>query len=150
MKNTKSSQTVPAIDAGSNYLRMSIADIDPGGRINILEDLIKPTNIGRDTFSKGRISVDTIHNTCNDIKCFTQVMKDYKIRNCKAVCTSGIREAENKQYILEQVKLRTGIKIEDINVSQERFYMMKALKYNISEFNIGDKYNNGFGRSLDL
>ncbi|MCC9293574.1 hypothetical protein LN736_01625 [Clostridium sp. WLY-B-L2] len=60
MKSIKLSQTVAAIDAGSNYLRMSISDIDHDGHINVLEDLIKPTNIGRDTFSSGRISVDTI------------------------------------------------------------------------------------------
>lgn len=139
MKNVKSSQTVAAIDAGSNYLRMSIADISPDGSINVLEDLIKPTNIEKDTFSSGRISVDTIHDTCNAIKGFTQVMKDYKIKNYKAVCTSGIREAENKQYILEQIKLRTGIEVEDINVSQERFYMMKALKYDMSESDFFNK-----------
>lgn len=134
MKNPKSSQTTAAIDVGSNYLRMSIANINNNGHINVLEDLIKPTNIGRDTFSSGRISVETIHQTCEDIKGFTLVMKDYKIKNYKAVCTSGIREAQNKQYILEQIKLRTGIDVEDINVSQERFYIMKALKYHISKF----------------
>ncbi len=57
-------------------------------------------------------------------------MKEYKIKNYKAVSTSGIREAENKQYILEQIHLRTGIEVESINISQERFYIMKALRYN--------------------
>lgn len=129
MKNIKQNQTVAVIDVGSNYLRMMAADIDNTGSIKILEDAIKPTKIGKDTFSNGRISVETIHKTCEDIKGFSQIMKDYRIKHYKAVSTSGIREASNKQYILQQIKLRTGIHVNIINTSQERFYIMKALRY---------------------
>lgn len=129
IKNIKYTQTIAAIDLGSNYIRMTIADVNGTGEIKILEDVVKPTKIGKDSFSNGRISVETIHNTCENIKGFSQIMKEYKIKNYKAVSTSGIREAENKQYILEQIKLRTGIKVECINISQERFYILKALRY---------------------
>ncbi|MCH3965237.1 MAG: exopolyphosphatase [Clostridium sp.] len=132
MKNIKPTQTVAVIDVGSNYLRMATADIDNAGNIKILEDVIKPTNIGKDTFSNGRISVETIHKTCDDIKGFSQIMRDYKIKHYKAVSTSGIREASNRQYILQQIRLRTGIQVEIINTSQERFYIMKALRYETS------------------
>lgn len=139
MKNIKPIQTVAVIDVGSNYLRITAADIDISGNIKVLEDAIKPTSIGRDTFSNGRISVETIHKTCKDIKGFTQIMKDYGIKQYKAVSTSGIREASNKQYILQQIKLRTGINVDIINVSQERFYIMKALRYESSTTNIFSK-----------
>ncbi|WP_446898352.1 Ppx/GppA phosphatase family protein [Clostridium sp. LBM24168] len=136
MKNIKPNQTVAVIDVGSNYLRMIAADIDNTGNINILEDVIKPTKIGKDTFSNGRISVETIHKTCEDIKGFSQIMKDYRIKHYRAVSTSGIREASNRQYILQQIRLRTGIQVKIINTSQERFYIMKALRYETSNTDI--------------
>jgi len=72
MATKKDIQTVAAIDVGSNYIRMSIAEIDSEGRINILEELIKPTNIGKDTFTTGRISAETIHDTCDILKSVNQ------------------------------------------------------------------------------
>ncbi|MBR9647794.1 exopolyphosphatase [Clostridium tyrobutyricum] len=138
MINNGSSQTAASIDVGSNYLRMMIADINNNSDISILDDIIKPVKIGKDTFSHGRISVETIHETCNILKSFALLMKEYKIKNYKAVSTSGIREAENKQYILEQIHLRTGIEVESINISQERFYIMKALRYNTANTDLFD------------
>ena len=55
-------------------------------------------------------------------------MKDYGVKSYWAVSTSGIREAENREYVLEQIRSKTGILIEVINNSQERFLFFKALR----------------------
>lgn len=127
MVKIKALETIAAVDVGTNYLRMSIAEINTNGSIKILEDLIKPTNIGKDTFTSGRISVQTMHKTCEDLRNFAQLIKDYSVKFYKAISTSGIREAENKQYILEQIRLRTGLNVESISTAQERFFMLKAV-----------------------
>ena len=119
---------IAAIDVGANYLKMTIAEINAEGEVKILEDVVKPTKIGKDTFSKARISVETIHETCDDLKGFVRLMKDYKIKFYRVIATSGIREAENKQYVLEQIRLRTGLNIEVINIAQEQFFMLKAVR----------------------
>lgn len=129
MKKLHTNEAIAAIDIGSNFLKMCIAEITPDGNINILEDVMKSTNIGRDTFSTKRITPETIRTTCADLKNFLQLMKDYKVKHFNAVATSGIREAENKQYILEQIRLRTGIKVISINTAEERYYITKALRY---------------------
>lgn len=128
MASKKEIQLAAAIDVGSNYLRMSIAEIYSDGQILMLENLVKPTNIGKDTFASGRIAVHTIHETCNILKGFAQLMKDYRVKYYKAVATSGIREAENSEYILEQIRIYTGINVEIINSAEERFYVYKALR----------------------
>ena len=120
--------TVAAIDVGTNSMRMIIAQINEQGEINLLEDLWKPTHIGKDTFSYGRIQVDSIHETCDILKGFARLMQDYRIKHYRAVCTSGIREAENREYVLEQIRLRSGIEVEVINNAQERFLMYKAIR----------------------
>ncbi len=120
---------VAAIDVGSNYLSMSVAEVNSEGNVYVVEDLIKPTDIGKDTFADGRVAVDTIHETCSTLRGFAQLMKDYRIKkHYRAVSTSGIRETENREYILEQIRLQTGLDVEIINNAQERFLTYKALR----------------------
>lgn len=121
-------ETVAAIDVGSNLLRMMIAQITSDGETIPLEDLWEPTHIGRDTFSFGRVQVDSVQETCDILKGFSKLMQDYKVRHYRAVTTSGIREAENQEYVLEQIRIKTGLVVEVINNAQERFLMYKAIR----------------------
>jgi len=127
---------IAAIDIGANYLKMTIGEINEVGQMKILEDVVKPTKIGKDTFSNARISVDTIHETCDDLKGFVRLMKDYKIKYYRAVATSGIAEAQNKQYVFEQIRLRTGLNIEAINIAEEQFFMLKAVRNHVNSIEI--------------
>jgi len=106
---------------------MMIAQMTEEGKILPLEDLHKKTNIGKDTFTYGKILLESINDTCDILKGFTQLMKEYKIRNYRAVTTSGIREAANRDYVLEQIRVKSGLEVEVINSSQERFLMYKAI-----------------------
>jgi len=136
MSNTATWKIIAAIDVGSNYFKMTIGEINAQGEVNILDDVVKSTKIGKDTFSSSRISVGTIRETCEDLKGFVRLMKDYKIKFYKAVATSGIREAENKQYVLEQIRLRTGLNIESINIAEEQFFMLKAVRNHLDSMAI--------------
>jgi len=126
-------ETVASIDVGSNFLRMLIGEITPTGQINLLEDLWKPTNIGRDTFTHRRIELASIRETCSILQGFARLMEDYKIKRYRAVATSGLREAENGEYVLEQIRLQTGLDVEVVNTSQERFIIYKALRDSLPE-----------------
>ncbi|MEN8905035.1 MAG: HD domain-containing protein [Clostridiales bacterium] len=141
MKNKKM-EIVAAIDIGSNLIRMSIAQIFSNGKIIRLENLKKRTLIGRDTFSTGRVQVSSIHEACDTLKGFVNLMKDYHVKIYKAVTTSGIREAENGEYVLEQIKLSTKLDIEVINNAQERFYMYKSIRKNIPDNYLSKDYGN--------
>lgn len=133
MTAKKDIHIVASINIGANYLHMIIAEITSDKNVNILEDLTKPSNIGRDTYSSKRISIDTIQQTCSDLKGFAMLMKDYRIKNYKAVSTSGIREAENREYIVEQIRLSSGIKVDIINTAEESLLNSKALKRHMPE-----------------
>lgn len=128
MTAKKDFHIVASINIGANYLHMIIAEINSDKKFNILEDLTKPSNIGRDTYSSKRISIETIQQTCNDLKGFAMLMKDYRIKTYKAVSTSGIREAENREYIVEQIRLSSGIKVDIINTAEESLLNSKALR----------------------
>ncbi|MFL0197170.1 exopolyphosphatase [Clostridium sp. WILCCON 0269] len=134
---TKSlNELIAAIDVGSNYLRMIIAEIDKQGDIKVLENVIKSTENGKDTFISGRISISTINETCATLRGFVHLMSDYNVKYYKAVSTSGIREAENKQYVLEKIRLRVGLDVQSITSAEERFFMLKAIRKHFFKSNL--------------
>ncbi len=128
-----SPQTAAAIDVGTNFVSMMIAEITPEGSILPLEDVWKPTQIGRDTFSSGKIELSSTQDLCRTLKSFGQLMKDYRVKHYQAVATTGIREAINRVFVLDQVCLRSGLKVEVINNLQERFFEFKSMRDSISE-----------------
>lgn len=127
----KGYEIVGTIDVGSNNIRMLIAEIKRDDTVKILDELKHDTHIGRDTFSVGRISLETLRETCGVLSDFAKVMKEYGVRKYRAVSTSGIREAENREYVLEQIKLKSGIDVEIINSAEERFVTYKAIRYKV-------------------
>lgn len=122
------SETIAAVDVGSNSLRMKIVEVKGNGKLTTLEDLRKTINLGRDSFAHGIIRTDTVIATCNILKDFHKVMREYRVKSYRAVSTSAIREAENRDYILDQIKIKTGLEIEVINNSQERYLTYKAIR----------------------
>lgn len=129
----KGFELVAAIDVGSNALRMIIGQITAKGEILILEEVKKVTHIGRDTFALGKIEIETMHATCQSLKNFVKLMNDYKVKHYRAVATSGIREAANREYILEQIRTRTGLNVEVINNAEERLLTYKAIRDHLSQ-----------------
>lgn len=121
------SEVVAAIDVGSNLIRMLIAEITPEGTVINLEDLRKSAQIGRDTFNIGKVGSDAINDTCEILNGFSKVMDDYMVKKYRAVSTSGIREASNREYVLDRIKFNTGLDVQIINDAEERFIMYKAI-----------------------
>ena len=123
----KDYEIVAAIDVGTNQVQMIIAQVNENGKKTILEELKNFTTIGNDVFTVGKINIATMYNIVIILKGFRRILKEYKIKNYKAVATSAFREAENREYVLEYIRFNSGIQIEVINNSQERFYMYQAL-----------------------
>ncbi|MFZ5351558.1 MAG: HD domain-containing protein [Bacillota bacterium] len=132
--STNKNEVIAAIDVGSNTIRMKIAEIKSNGKIAVFEDLRQPINLGRDTFSMGIIETETIQKTCEILKDYKRFMKEYKIKTYKAVSTSAVREAENRDYILDQIKVKTGLDIDVINNAQERFLTYKGISDKIDDY----------------
>jgi Exopolyphosphatase len=64
----KSTKLVSAIDVGSNTIRMIIAEIGENTGINIIDEVKKPIDIGKDTYNYGKISIETIKEACKILK----------------------------------------------------------------------------------
>jgi len=61
-------------------------------------------------------------------------MDEYKVQNYRAVGTSAMREASNGRSVVELVKMRTGLKLEIIEDTIEKFLTYKSIRDNVQDF----------------
>ena len=72
--------------------------------------------LGSDTFSEGKISYGLADEMCSVLEDFTGIMKTYRVREYRAYGTTAMREAKNSQIILDQICVRTGLKVRIIKM----------------------------------
>jgi len=109
-----------AIDIGSNAVRLLIAEVGDDSTITDKVKLLRvPLRLGFEAFFAGRIPQDKIVQLEKTLTAFKLLMEVYKVEDYKACATSAMREADNGQDIVAQMKKRTGISIEIISGDQE-------------------------------
>ena len=119
-------KTFAAIDVGSYELGMKIFEFSPKGGMKEIDYIRSGIDLGTDTYHSGKISRDRMDEMCDILYDFAQIMKAYKVDDYKAYGTSAIRETKNTLMVTEQIKLRTGIKLDVLSNSEQRFLHYKA------------------------
>lgn len=112
---------VAVIDLGATSVRMSIAEINADGRVRPLERLNQAVALGKDTFTKGRISKPTIEECIRALTSYREKLKEYRIDSpdqIRIVATSAVREAQNQLSFLDRVFVATGLDIDVLDESE--------------------------------
>lgn len=111
-----------AIDIGSNAARLLFANVfEKKGKIKTEKaTLVRiPIRLGLDVFHNQRITEERQEYLINTLKAFQLLIDVYQPINYTACATAAIREAENKDHILERVKEQTGFTINVIDGIEE-------------------------------
>ncbi len=114
-----SNTLLTAIDIGSSGIRMDIAEVKANGAIHRLESLKKGVQLGRDAFTNGHLSEESIRAACLALQDFKKVMDSYGVNRYRAVATSAVRESSNSDTFLDRVLMSTGLDVETIDGSEE-------------------------------
>lgn len=116
------------IDVGASGIRMIIAELAGDGVVRTLEELERPIALGRDTFQTGSLSASSIRKAVNVLRQFRAVMDTYGAEHTRAVATSAVRGAMNRDTFVDRVFLATGIELEVIEGSQESLLTFAAVQ----------------------
>lgn len=120
-------RTFAAIDVGSFELTMKIFEFSGKNNMREVDCVSKRLDLGSDTYVTGKISAEKLDELCRVLREFSEIMASYKVEGCKAYGTSAIRETENIAIILDQIAQRTGIRLEVLSNSEQRFLNYKAV-----------------------
>lgn len=130
----KVKEIIAAIDVGSHALRMKIGEVNRSGEFKELESFRKIAVLGHDTFTKGKIDFESVDQVCELLKLFKRSFADYGVSRYQAVGTSAIREASNRDYIVDQIMIKTGLDIRVISNSEEQYLTHKAVKSHLKDY----------------
>ena len=124
--------TIAAIDVGSNAIRLAIANPNADGGYQTIYSVREPVRLGQDVFTKGTISGHTIDRSIQTFTDFKQKLEQHHVTHVKAVGTSALREATNRDSVLKSIAKSTGIEISIIGGEEEARLIHLAAKQAIN------------------
>ena len=109
------------IDIGTTSVRMAVAQVQEDGRIQTLESLQQAVSLGKDTFTKGVLEPATVAECVQALRSFRKILNEYGITDphrIRAVATSAVREAANRDQFLDRIYIATGLEVEAIDEAE--------------------------------
>lgn len=123
-----------AIDVGSYELNLKIYNVTASGMSQV-DDVRYRLDLGSDTYAQGKIENERVEELCRILKEFKEIMTTYKADDYKAYATSAIRETQNTVVLLDLIEQRTGVKLEVLSNSEQRFLDYKSVASKGEVFN---------------
>jgi exopolyphosphatase/guanosine-5'-triphosphate,3'-diphosphate pyrophosphatase len=121
-------ELVAVLDMGASAIRLLIAELRPGQPAQVIEEASRGVLLGRDTFSNGALRSATIDTAIGALEGFKELMDGYGVTTTRAVATSAVREARNRDMFLDRVRGRTEIDFEIINEAEENRLLFLAVR----------------------
>ncbi|MDR3200782.1 MAG: HD domain-containing protein [Spirochaetales bacterium] len=134
-KNTSKAKLSAVIDMGASAIRIVIAEIDKNGDWKRIDRAVKPVPLGRDVFVSGYISRETSFLVIQILGGFTELLAGWNIprEDVQVIATSAVREAKNRDTFIDQVFLRTGLRIHVLEGIEENHLTYLAVEHAVRD-----------------
>lgn len=106
------------IDIGTNSMRLLLATMKEG-KIIERKKYINTTRIGRSVDKNKLIGQEGIERNIQALGQFVDMAREYGAGEIRAIATSAVREARNREDFIKEAYKRTGIKIRLISGEEE-------------------------------
>lgn len=116
-----------AIYVGSSEISMKIYQISSKKNFKKVDGISKIIELGKDTYTKGFLSTESINQVCDILNGFKKKLKEYQITDYKAYATSAVREAENSELVIDAIRHNTNIEVRILSNSEQRYINFKGL-----------------------
>lgn len=118
---------IAVMDLGTNTFHLLIAEGNSSNP-NILYQTTNPVKLGEGGINKGLILPAAYERGVKAMQQFSEEIAKHDIEQVKAIATSALRSAGNGQQFIDEVKTKTGIRIETINGDEEAGYIYNGVK----------------------
>src|SRR5207249_4192359 len=83
------------------------------------ESVREPVRLGRDVFTRGSVSDETVEQAVAAFQRFRERLTQRGVESFRAVATSALREARNRNAVTSRIKEATGIELDVIGGEEE-------------------------------
>ena len=112
-------QTVAAIDIGSNSLKLVIVQAAASDSFTVLVQERERVRLGHETLKTHQLSADAINTSAEAIAKFRSIAEQRGADEIIAVATASVREADNAHEFVNEIERRTGVCIEVLSSLEE-------------------------------
>ena len=117
-----------AIDVGTNAVRLEIARVNPDGTLETLHTERDPVRPGEGIFKTGVMSDEVADRLLAALRRYAALARRYGAR-VRAVATSALREARNRDAIVRRARREAGLSLEVVSGREEaRLISLGVLK----------------------
>jgi exopolyphosphatase / guanosine-5'-triphosphate,3'-diphosphate pyrophosphatase len=118
---------IGAIDAGSNAIRMSIARASGPCALAPVEAERAPVRLGHRAFTEGLLDGKTIEAALTAFGRFRKAFDQHGVTRDRAVATSAVRNAQNREDLIDRLHRELAIELEVIDGEEEARLVRRAV-----------------------
>lgn len=116
------------VDVGSNAIRMQVIEVRGAGEPPAtLEARREPVRLGQDVFLTGAIPEGSVRKAVAALRTFRASCDAWHVRGLRAVATSALREASNRDTILRRIEREAGIRVDVISGTEEAYLLARGV-----------------------
>ena len=119
---------VAAIDVGTNSVHLLITDVEPTGSITPVAHERVQVELGSGGLASGRLTQEAMDRGVRALTEFRKVIDGLKVDRVVATATSAVREAQNGDDFVAEVRRQTGIHIKVISGVDEARLIYRGLR----------------------
>lgn len=120
------------VDVGSNAIRCQVIELrGPGVPPAVLETRREPVRLGHDVFLTGSVPETSVAAAVEALRRFKTVCDRYAVAGIRAVATSALREAANRDRIVARIQRVAGVHIEIISGTEEAYLLARAVETHV-------------------
>lgn len=119
--------TFAAIYIGSYEVSIKIFEISAKKKIRTIDYIRSRIELGRDAYSKGSIGYELAEALCDTLAEYKKIMDSYRVDSYEAYAAAAFRDAENELFIIDQIRIRTGLVVRVLSNSEHRFISYKSV-----------------------
>lgn len=121
--------TFAAIYIGSYEVSLKIFELSSKKPIRVIDHVRARIELGRDAYQKDMIGYELMDELGKVLAEYQKIMEGYKVDDYVAYAGGVFREIKNQLFVLDQLRIRTGIEIQVLGNSEHRFISYKALAF---------------------
>ena len=126
--------TFAAIDIGSYYVNLEIFELTKKNGIRSLTRVSTNLETGRDTYVLHKITMGTLSELTRILLDYKRIMKEFGVSAVRACAKSAFREANNRFLVVDHIYRATGIMVDVLSNSEQRFLGYKSIASRGEEF----------------
>ncbi len=120
-------QYFASIVIGSTQTEMKVFELNSRRGMKEIDCVNSRINLGVDAYSVGQLAVEKVEELCRLLKDFRRIMDGYHVDAYRLCATSAMREIRSSLITKDYIEKQTGLKIEILSNSEQRFLDYKSL-----------------------